>query len=435
MSSESTAVETPSSKKLVLTLLLSVLVGAVAAVVASLFLFGVEEGQKFLFTHLPEALGLDGAPWWWAGILLTVAATIVLFARRMPGQTGSSPLTGFHFDTPLVNVGSIVLAAFASLIGGFALGPEAPLIVLGTTIGALVALKRDAQTRKAMMFIGGAAAIGAVFGNPFITGFMILEFAALGLAPAALLAPVFTALASSYVVSLGIWSLPGFGVHSLAVPGLPAYTQIEAGDLLAGVVVAIVAGLVALIARDAAVWVDRLFQKRNALVLFGAAAVTTAMVFIGETVFDVNQNQILFSGNSGMPDLIAQTSVATVLFILVAKGVAYAAAMGGGLRGGPIFPATFLGVAVAVLGSLVFPDANVSALAAAGIAGSAAAFLKLPATSALLGALLISGAGAAVAPFAIFGAIAGFAVRFVNDASVQKNAASFDGGAPPQPTQ
>jgi H+/Cl- antiporter ClcA len=420
MSAQSPGVEAESSQKLVLTLLISIIVGAVAAVVASLFLFGVEEGQKLLFHHLPEMFGFEQAPWWWAGILLTVAAALVLLARRMPGATGSSPLTGFHFDTPLVNTASVVLAAAASLIGGFALGPEAPLIVLGTAIGAIIARKRDEKTRKALMFIGGAAAIGAVFGNPFITGFMILEFVALGLAPAALLVPVFTALASSYLVSLGIWSLPGVGVHSLAVPGLPEYTQIEPGDLLAGAAVAVVAGLVALIARDGAVWVDRLFQKRQAPVLFGAAALTTLMLLIGETVFSVNQNQILFSGNSGMPELIAQTSVATVLFILVAKGIAYAAAMGGGLRGGPIFPATFLGVAVAVLGSLVFPDANVSALAAAGIAGSAAAFLKLPATSALLGALLISSAGAAVAPFAIFGAVVGFVVRVLNDASVRR---------------
>ena len=112
-----------------------------------------------------------------------------------------------------------------------------------------------------MMFIGGAAAIGAVFGNPFITGFMILEFAALGAAPAALLLPVFTALASSYIVSIGIWNIPGLGVHSLSVPGLPSYPSIEAGDLLAGIVVALIAAVVAVLTRASGLGVDRAAQN------------------------------------------------------------------------------------------------------------------------------------------------------------------------------
>jgi hypothetical protein len=39
--------------------------------------------------------------------------------------------------------------------------------------------------------------------------------------------------------------------------------------------------------------------------------------------------------------------------------------------------------------------------------------IKLPATSALLGLLLISGAGAAIAPFAILGAVVGLIVRLI----------------------
>jgi H+/Cl- antiporter ClcA len=410
----------PSASRMMRMLGIALILGAVTAIIASLFLSAVEYGQEFLYHWLPESLGLEKAPWWWAGLLLLVASGIVLLARKLPGGTGSGPLTGFHFDTPASAAPSILLAAFASLICGVALGPEAPLIVLGTTIGALVSRNRPAEIRKAIMFIGGAAAIGAVFGNPFITGFMILEFAAFGLVPATMLTPVFTALGSSYIVSLGFWGIKGFAVHPLSVPGLPTYEGIMPGDLLLAVGVSLVAGIVAILARRGGQLVDGLAQKRSALVLIGGAVVTTLVLFIGETVFGVNQNQILFSGNGGMPDLIAQTSIAAVIFILLGKGVAYAAALGSGFRGGPIFPATFLGVAVGVLASLLFPHVNVSALAAAGIAASAGAFLKLPATSALLGALLIAGAGAAIAPFAIFGAVIGFAVRILADAIAEK---------------
>lgn len=408
-------VDTSSLRKLLLILLAAVIIGAFASVLATLFTQLVEEGQHLVFIELPHVFGLTTAPWWWVAVIVFSAAGLVYLARRLPGATGPSPLTGFHFNVTLKSVPSILLAALASGIGGFALGPEAPLIVLGTAVGALAARGRDSHTRHAFMFIGGSAAIGAIFGNPFITGFMILEFVALGLAPATLLVPIFTALASSYLVSLGIWSIPGMGVNSLAVPGLPAYASIEPGDLFAGAAVAIVAGIAALLARRLAFVFDRLAHRSAGLALFTAAAVTAGLAIIAQEALGLNINLVLFSGNEGMPGLIAETSVIAVIFILIAKGLVFAAAAGGGLRGGPIFPATFLGVAVAVLTSLLLPDASVSALAAAGIAGSAAAFMKLPATSALLGALLISGAGPAIAPFAIFGSIAGFVVRLVAD--------------------
>lgn len=406
----------------------AVLVGALAAIAATAFLLIVEKSQEFVFHELPAAVGLGHAPWWWSGVLLVLAAAIVMLAQRMRGATGSGPLTGFHFDVPLVNVPAILLAAFASLVGGVALGPEAPLIVIGTSVAAILGAKRAPEMRQAMMFIGGAAAISAVFGNPFITAFMILEFMALGVAPVALLLPVLTGLASSYLVSIGLWGIPGLGVHSLTVPGLPAYPEIEPGDLLAGLAVALIAGIIALATRKAGAGVDALAQRSPATALFGAALVTTVVLMLGETVFGVNQVQILFSGNTGMSTLIAQTSIATVLFILFGKAVVYSAALGSGFRGGPIFPVTFLGVAVGVLGSLIFPDANVSALAAAGIAASAAAFLKLPATSALLGVLLIAGAGETIAPFAIMGAVIGFAIRLASDSR------TLQAGKQPEPS-
>lgn len=416
MTSTSTALTAPPNPRQLLAILGgAIVVGALSAIAATAFLLIVEKSQEFVFHELPAAVGLNHAPWWWAGVLLVFAAVIVMLAQRMRGATGAGPLTGFHFDVPLVNVPAILLAAFASLVGGVALGPEAPLIVIGTSVAAILGARRAPEMRQAMMFIGGAAAISAVFGNPFNTAFMVLEFMALGVAPVALLLPVLTGLASGYLVSLGLWGIPGLGVHTLSVAGLPAYPEIEPGDLLAGLAVAIVAAAIALATRKAGGVVDVLAQRSPATALFGAALITTLVLLLGETVFGVNQDQILFSGNSGMGTLIAQTSVATVLFILFGKAVVYSAALGSGFRGGPIFPVTFLGVAVGVLGSLIFPDANVSALAAAGIAASAAAFLKLPATSALLGVLLIAGAGETIAPFAIMGAVIGFAIRLASD--------------------
>ena len=100
---------------------------------------------------------------------------------------------------------------------------------------------------------------------------------------------------------------------------------------------------------------------------------------------------------------------------MLLKALAYAAALGGGMRGGPIFPATFLGVGVAITVALALPWAGVTALVVTGIAASAAGMIKLPGTSALLAALLAVGSGAAVAPFAILGAVIGLLMRMAAD--------------------
>ena len=408
--------ETPSPKSMSLLLMIAVVVGIVAAIGATAFLWLVHELQTLVFSSLPDAMGYASAPWWWAAILLLIGASLVALAQRLPGHTGSGPLTGFHFDNPLQIVPSILLAATASLVFGIALGPEAPLIVLGSALG-LILLSRsgNAQAKQAGAFLGGTAAIGAVFGNPFITAFMILEFAAIGLAPGALVVPVLVALGASYLVQVGIWGIPGVGTHSLGVPGMPAYNHIAIGDLAAAIAVAIVAGIVTLVAREGGLRFGRIAERRPVPALFLGALITAGALTIAMLGFNIQIDQILFSGEYGMGALVTETSVITVLAILVFKAIAYGVALGSGFRGGPIFPATFLGVAVAVAGALLFPDASVSALAAAGIAAAAAAMIKLPATSALLGALLIGGTGGAIAPFAILGAVIGLGIRLAGD--------------------
>lgn len=393
---------------------LAVVLGVLGATAASVFLEVVALGQDYLFTSLPKQLGLNDLPAWFAVLLLLIGAGVVILARRLPGSTGPGPLTGFHFDLPVAFAPSVLLAALGTLIFGFVLGPEAPLIVLGSMIGALAMRGRASDQVRAGQLLGGAAAIGAVFGNPFITGFMLLEFAAFGLMPAAVIPAVLVALGSGYAIQVGVLGFAGLGTHSLAVPGLPTYDTIAVGDLAAGFVVAMVAGAIAIGVRSAALIIDRRAESRRSLALVGAALVT-ALALIVAQLAGASPVMVLFSGNNGMAGLVAQTSLTLVLVVLVTKGIAYAAALGAGLRGGPIFPATFLGVAVAIGASLVLDGVPATPLVAAGIAATAAGITRLPATSAILGAILVGGSGAAVAPFAILGAIVGLLLRQAAD--------------------
>lgn len=395
---------------------LAVVLGIVGATGATVFLWLMHELQHGFIEGLPQAFGWESAPAWWivGGLLISVA--IILIAQRMPGHTGKGPLTGFHFDNPPKVAPSILLAALATLTFGAALGPEGPLIVVGTTLGGLLMRKAPANVVTLAMFLTGIAAIGAIFGNPFITAFLLLEFAAMGAAPKVILLPAFVALGSGYITQVGWGSWTGLGTMSLSVPGLPSYDHINPGDLLAGIAVAIVAALLTAVAREMGERVQTRSERSPAIMLLIAALVTAGVAIAVVEIFDVNYDQILFSGQSGMPGIIAETSVAAVIAIVIGKLLVYGLALGAGFRGGPIFPATFIGVGFGVLAALLFTDLSVSAMAAVGIASAATVMTRLPFTSGLIAMLLIGSAGAAIAPFAIIGAIGGFAAAKILDA-------------------
>jgi H+/Cl- antiporter ClcA len=393
---------------------LALVVGVIAAFAAALYSGAFEEAQKFLYKDLPAHFGWSAIPSWWAGAVLFLGATVVALARRLPGATGDGPLTGFHFTSPARLAPSVLIAAFATLACGFALGPEAPLIVLGSAVGAVLLRKQEPDAVKLAMFLGGIAAIGSIFGNPLISGFMVLEFIAMGMAPAVLIVPTFVALASGYLVQVGVLGWPGLGVHNLQVPGIAPYPQILPKDLAFGLLVAVLAGGIGVLARRIGLRVDVQAQRRPLVMLYVVAAITLGALVIANAGFGLPVDQVLFNGSSGMPYLLAQTSVVAVLVTIGCKLVAYSVALGGGYRGGAIFPATFLGVALGVLASLTL-DVSVTAMAAAGIAGTAASMMKLPATSALLATLLLMSSIQTVAPFAIYGAVIGFLIRVAID--------------------
>ena len=51
-----------------------------------------------------------------------------------------------------------------------------------------------------------------------------------------------------------------------------------------------------------------------------------------------NSQDVLFSGQSAIPDVAATTSAGILLLLLVAKSICYLISLGCGFRGGPVFP-------------------------------------------------------------------------------------------------
>ena len=113
-------------------------------------------------------------------------------------------------------------------------------------------------------------------------------------------------------------------------------------------------------------------------------------------------SDVLFSGQDHLPGLIAGSagySIGALLLLLLCKGLAYTAALGG-FRGGPTFPAMFLGAAGGIALSHLPGLALVPAVAM-GLGAMTAGMLRLPMTAVLLTTLFLGTDGFPVIPLTI----------------------------------
>jgi H+/Cl- antiporter ClcA len=101
-----------------------------------------------------------------------------------------------------------------------------------------------------------------------------------------------------------------------------------------------------------------------------------------------------------VPALVAEDATSVVAVLFVAKLLAYAVSLGCGFRGGPFFPAVFLGVALATFGVVWF-DASPTWAVAVGAAAGMAAQARLVLASLFFGALLVGTTGLDTGPAAV----------------------------------
>lgn len=398
---------------LVKMLVVAALVGLAAGAAVIVFLTVEHELQNLLWTTIPDAMG--GIQAWWVFLVLLTGAVGVWAVEKLPGNGGHRPLDGLSMNIGPREITSVVLAALISLSVGAVVGPEAPLMAIGSAVGAAFATRANEQVRKLFMMAGSVAAITMILGNPMISAVLLLEAVVLKGSPGGRkvmmgLLPILIAMGFGYVIQVGFGGWSGVGESKLGVPGLPDYPAVQAVDLAVGLLVALATAILAVFAVEAGtLWQNRIRKPLLGL-LISAAIVATAAVatylITGESL-DV----ILFSGESATGVVLGITSISALLVIAVAKTIGYAVSLGGGFRGGMVFPAVFLGVVVATAAANMVSSSNVSALASAGIAAAVAGVMRLPFTAVLLALLLCSPAGLAVTTTAIIGAVVGVIVR------------------------
>jgi H+/Cl- antiporter ClcA len=391
--------------------LIGALIGVPAALVAAGFLALVHQLVDLLWDDLPDGLGYSTPPWFLVLALPAIGGAIVAIVRRgLPGDGGHEPLKGLSTaPTALAAAPGVALAALATLSFGAVLGPEAPLIALGSAVGVAASrIARLGPRENAVLGTAGSfSAISALFGGPLPAGVLLVEAGlAMGGALIPLLLPGLVAAACGYVIFVGLGNWSGLEAARLSVPDLPAYVGTRVEDLLIAVAVGITAALVILAVRRLGTALAGPGRRGMgmALLLVGGGLAVGCLAELAD-LLGGNSQDVLFSGQAAVPDIVAESSDGVVIAVLAAKAIAYGICLGCGFRGGPVFPAIFIGVALASI-AVVALDMSPTVAIAMGTAAGMAAATRLVLASLVVAALLVGTAGVDAVPAAVLAAVA-----------------------------
>jgi len=432
------------SRRLIPLLALAAAVGVVVSLAAWSFLELIHQIQVGLFTDLPEELGYHhGAPSWFYIVVLGIAGLLTAAAIvRLPGDGGHVPAEGLKIGgDPVqpIELPGIILAAFATIGGGLVLGPEAPLIALGAGLGifAIRSLRKDTpvEAQAVMAAAGSIAAMALLFNSPIIAAVILLE--ALGLDREKLpliLLPGLLAAGIGSLISIGMGSLTGLSTSAYALGTLPLPTldQPALADFAWTFLLAIgVAVLTFAVLRLGLL--THGFARRKPFLILPAAAVVVALLAVAfNEASGRGIEEVLFSGQDALTGLTADAanwSISALLLLLLFKGIAWGLSLGS-FRGGPTFPALFIGAAAGILASHL-PGFDLTGAVAVGMGAGAVSVLRLPLSSVVLASLLVSKSGAGSEPLIIVGVVVAYVTTLV---LTRPRAAAEPVPAAPQPT-
>jgi H+/Cl- antiporter ClcA len=419
--------------------LLGALIGIPAALISLAFFTAAHYLERFLWTDVPELLGASAPPAYLIVGLPVVGALIVAAARIwLPGDGGHSPLHGMaHAPTPVRAVPGVAVAALGTLGFGLVLGPEAPVMALGSAVGlaAMHLVRADRRAESVLGLTGMFAAISTLFGGPLVGGVMVTESGiGLGAKLVPALLPGFVAAAVGYLIFVGLGPFTGAPPPGLTVPDLEPLNGLTVPDLLIAILVGIATAIVIASVNRAA---SRLGLTGSARLGTNARGITVFVVAGGLAVgvialvagqLGVDPEDVLFSGQTSIPAVVAQTSIASLVILLVAKALAYVVSLASGFRGGPIFPALFLGIGLASFAVELLNMPPTLAIAVGAAAGMAAQ-TRLLVTSMLFAALLVGSAGADAISAIVLATVAAYLTAVAIDPPPEPETAGGPGAA------
>ncbi|MET9465906.1 chloride channel protein [Streptomyces sp. NPDC006544] len=299
----------------------------------------------------------------------------------------------------------------ASLGLGAVLGPEGPLILLGSGVAVWLMrlFKADvpAQGQAMVGAAGSFAAVSTLLGPPITGAFLLMEVSGIG-GPmlGVVLVPGLLAAGTGSLVFVGLDNWTGLGTFSLAIPDVPQATSPTVTELGWALVIGLLAASVGTGSRKLSLLLQARAERHliPATVLMGLVVAGLAIAYAQGS--GKAATEVLYSGQSALGPLLSNSAgytVATLLLLLACKGLAYCASLSA-FRGGPIFPAMFLGAAGGIALSHL-PELQLTSAFAMGIGAMSVAMLKLPLTAVLLATLLLGVQGLTVMPLVILAVV------------------------------
>jgi hypothetical protein len=190
---------------------------------------------------------------------------------------------------------------------------------------------------------------------------------------------------------------------------LPPFGGPGWGDFAWTTLLAAATAIVVFAILELARWSRRVVERRPFVLTVAAGlAVGGLAIAFAEATGDT-PNAVLFSGQEAFGSLFNQAatiSLSTLALLLLFKGLAWSVSLGS-FRGGPTFPALFLGVVAGLLAGHLPGYSETQAVAA--LTGAACvAVLRLPLASVMIASLLCIHAGLAVAPLVIVAVVVAY---------------------------
>ncbi|WP_261577854.1 ion channel protein [Escherichia coli] len=335
----------PRARTMLLLSLPAVAIGIASSLILIVVMKIASVLQNLLWQRLPGTLGIaQDSPLWIIGVLTLTGIAVGLVIRFSQGHAGPDPACEPLIGAPVPPsaLPGLIVALILGLAGGVSLGPEHPImtvnIALAVAIGARLLPRVN---RMEWTILASAGTIGALFGTP-VAAALIFSQTLNGSSEVPLWDRLFAPLmaAAAGALTTGLFFHPHFSLP------IAHYGQMEMTDILSGAIVA----AIAIAAGMVAVWcLPRLHammhQMKNPVLVLGIGGFILGILgVIGGPVS-------LFKGLDEMQQMVANQAFSTSDYFLLAVIIlaALVVAAASGFRGGRIFPAVFVGVALGLM--------------------------------------------------------------------------------------
>jgi H+/Cl- antiporter ClcA len=314
-----------------------------------------------------------------------------------------------------------MLAALATIGLGLVLGPEAPLIALGSGLGAFFIrrARKEAQPQLVTLVAaaGSFAAVSFVFSSPLIAAVILIEASGIGGARLPLLlVPGLLAAGIGSLVSLGMGSFTGLSTsaYALSALSLPSFPRPDVGNFAWSIALAIAIAAGAHVIMRGGKRTYSVVSPKPFVLLPIVGLVIAGLAVLFSQITGKGTDEILFSGQDQLPGLVSAAgsySVGALGLIVLLKGIAYSLSLGS-FRGGPTFPVMFIGSAAGIMASHL-PGFHITAAVAVGMSAGVASVLRLPLTAVVVAAVLTANSGVGAVPLVIVGVVVAYVVTLV----------------------